>query len=63
ADPSRVPNPSAAQVSLRSDDRVRAVSAACRRRDPKRAIELAANLAPEPKRRAMLVCAASGIDL
>jgi len=63
ADPSRVPNPAAAQVALRSDDRVRAVTAACRRRDPKRAAELAAGLAAEPKRRAMLVCAASGIDL
>ena len=63
ADPSRVPNTGAAQVALRSDDRVRAVTAACRRRDAKRAVELAANLAAEPKRRAMLVCAASGIDL
>ena len=63
ADPSRVPNPAAAQVALRSDDRVRAVTAACRRRDAKRAVELAVNLAAEPKRRAMLVCAASGIDL
>ncbi len=63
SDPSRVPNPTAARVALRSDDRVRAVSAACRRRDAKRAVELAANLAAEPKRRAMLVCAASGIDL
>jgi hypothetical protein len=58
-----VPNPAAAQVALRSDDRVRAVTAACRRRDAKRAVELAATLAAEPKRRAMLVCAASGIDL
>ena len=63
ADPSRVPNPAAAQVALRSDDRVRAVTAACRHRDAKRAVELAVNLAAEPKRRAMLVCAASGIDL
>ncbi len=63
ADPSRVPNPAAARVALRSDDLVRAVTAACRRRDVKRAAELAVNLAAEPKRRAMLVCAASGIDL
>lgn len=63
ADPSRVPNLAAAQIAMRSEDRVRAVTAACRRRDPKRAAELAAPLVPEAKRRAMLVCAASGIDL
>lgn len=63
ADPSRVPNPSAMQVSLRTDDRVRALTAACRRRDAKRASELATNLAHEAKRRAMLVCSAVGIDL
>jgi predicted DsbA family dithiol-disulfide isomerase len=63
SDPSRVPNPAAAQVAMRADERVRAVTSACRRRDAKRAVELAVNLAAEPKRRAMIVCAASGIDL
>lgn len=63
ADPSRVPNPAAAQVTLRADDRARAVTAACRRYDAKRAGELATNLPSEARRRAMLVCAAAGIDL
>ncbi|MBL0218710.1 MAG: thioredoxin domain-containing protein [Myxococcales bacterium] len=63
ADPSRVPDPSVAKVALRAEDRARAISAACRRRDAKRAIELATGLAAEPRRRAALVCAASGIDL
>ncbi|CAN5786318.1 hypothetical protein BH11MYX3_BH11MYX3_39880 [soil metagenome] len=63
ADPSRIPDVSVARVALRSEDRARAVTAACRRRDAKRAIELATGLAAGPKRRAALVCAASGIDL
>ncbi len=63
ADPSQIPDVSVAKVTLRSEDRARAITAACRRRDAKRAIELATGLAAGPKRRAALVCAASGIDL
>ncbi len=63
ADPSQIPDNSVAKVSPRAEDRVRAVAAACRRRDAKRAIELATGLAAGPKRRAVLVCAALGIDL
>ena len=63
SDPSRVPDPSVVKVALRSEDRFRAVAASCRRRDAKRAIELAAGLAPDPRHRAVLVCAAAGIDL
>lgn len=63
ADPSRIPDPSVAKVQLRAEERARAISAACRRRDGKRAVELATGLAAEPRRRAALVCAASGIDL
>jgi protein-disulfide isomerase len=63
ADPSRVPDVSIAKVAMRADDRARAVTAACRRRDAKRAIELAAGLAAEPRHRAVLVCASAGIDL
>jgi hypothetical protein len=48
---------------MRADDRSRAVAAACRRRDAKRATELATGLAGEARRRAILVCAAGGIDL
>lgn len=63
ADPSRVPQPSAARTTLRADDRARAVAAACRRRDRARALELADGLAGRPLQQARLVCAASGIDL
>jgi protein-disulfide isomerase len=63
SDPSRIPDPGAMNISMRSDDRARAVSAACRRRDAKRAVSLAAGLATEARRRAASVCAASGIDL
>jgi protein-disulfide isomerase len=63
ADPSRIPDPAAAKVSLRPDDRGRAVAAACRRRDRTRAIELANGLAGAPRAHASLVCAAGGIDL
>jgi len=50
-------------VEPHSDDRVRAVAAACRRRDAARATELAGTLANEARRRAMLVCTGAGIDL
>lgn len=63
ADPSRVPDPAAVRVELRSEDRGRAVTAACRRRDARRAISLSAGLPAEPRRRARAVCAAAGIDL
>jgi protein-disulfide isomerase len=62
-DPSRIPSAAAAHVELRGEDRVRAVSAACRRHDAARAAELAGPLAGDPKRRASLVCAGVGIDL
>jgi protein-disulfide isomerase len=63
ADPTRIPEPTAAHISLRAEDRSRAVAAACRRRDGARAAELATGLAGDPKRRAALVCSAGGIDL
>jgi protein-disulfide isomerase len=63
ADPSRVPDPAAAHVALRGDDRSRAVTAACRRRDAARAVQLATGLASVPRQRAAAVCAAAGIDL
>ena len=63
ADPSRIPSAAAIHVELRSEDRVRAVAAACRRRDAARATQLAGALAGEARRRAMLVCTGAGIDL
>jgi protein-disulfide isomerase len=63
ADPSRVPSAAAIHIELRSDDRVRAVAAACRRRDAARAAGLAGALVGDARRRAMLVCAGAGIDL
>jgi protein-disulfide isomerase len=63
ADPSRVPDASVAKIAMRSEDRARAVTAACRRRDRQRAISLATGLAADPRRRALLVCAGVGIDL
>lgn len=63
ADPSRVPDPTAAKIALRPDDRSRAVAAACRRRDHARAIELAVGLGGAARGSAVLVCAAGGIDL
>jgi protein-disulfide isomerase len=63
ADPSRIPSAAAIHVELRDDDRVRAVAAACRRRDVARAAQLAGALAGDARRRAMLVCAGAGIDL
>jgi protein-disulfide isomerase len=61
ADPSRVPV--ANVVTLRAGDRSRAVAAACRARDGKRARQLADGLTGAPLRHAKLVCAAGGIDL
>ena len=63
ADPSRVPDGAAMKVALRADDLSRAVAAACRRRDAARARTLAGELAGAPRKRAKLVCTASGIDL
>ena len=63
ADPSRVPTAAAAHVELRSDDRSRAVAAACRQRDAARARQLVHALAGDARRRAWLVCAGLGIDL
>ncbi len=63
SDPSRIPDPSAARIALRPDDRSRAVAAACRRRDRPRAVELAAGLVGTARTHASLVCTASGIDL
>jgi len=63
ADPSRVPNVAAVNVSLRASDKARAVEAACRRRDRSRAVALVSGLTGSPKRHAQLVCGASGIDL
>lgn len=63
ADPSRIPSATVLHIELRSDDRARAVEAACRRQDVARARSLASNLSGDPRRRATLVCAGSGIDL
>ena len=63
ADPSSIPDASVAKISMRSEDRARAVTAACRRRDRQRAVSLAAGLAADPRRRAQLVCGSVGIDL
>ena len=63
ADPSRVPVPVTVHVEPRSDDRVRGVTAACRRRDAARATQLAGPLAGDARRRATLVCSGAGIDL
>jgi protein-disulfide isomerase len=63
ADPASVPAPRGFQLELRSDERARAVAAACRRRDAARAAELARPLAGDARRRAVLVCTGEGIDL
>ncbi len=63
ADPSTIPDPSAAHIAPRADDRSRTVAAACRRRDGARAMQLAVGLAGDARQRAALVCAAVGIDL
>jgi protein-disulfide isomerase len=61
ADPASVPEP--VHIEMRDDERTRAVDAACRRRDPTRAAELAGRLAGDAKQRAANVCASEGIDL
>lgn len=64
ADPSTIPNVAGMRVAMRMDDLGRAVAAACRRRDAKRAGELAGGITSDVvKRRALAVCAAGGIDL
>ncbi|HEX2686282.1 MAG TPA: thioredoxin domain-containing protein [Kofleriaceae bacterium] len=63
ADPSRIPSVAAIRIELRSDERARAVAAACRRRDVSRAAELAGGLVGDVRRRAALICAGLGIDL
>jgi protein-disulfide isomerase len=63
SDPSRIPNVTMTRVELRAEDRGRALQAACRRRDSARAKSLAEGLAGDPRRRARLVCTASGIDI
>jgi protein-disulfide isomerase len=63
ADPASIPDVGGMHVTLRPDDRARAVAAACRRRDVPRATTLSAGLTGDARRRAWLVCTASGIDL
>lgn len=63
ADPAAIPVPSNVRVTLRADERSRAVAAACRRRDPTRAAQLSDGLTGDARRRAALVCAAVAIDL
>ncbi len=63
ADPTGVPDATTMRVALRAEARSRAVAAACRRRDVARAITLASGLTGEPRRQAVVVCAAAGIDL
>lgn len=66
ADPSTVPDASASiggHLEMRSDDRVRAVGAACRRHDGKRAAGLSEKLSDVAKKRAADVCSEQGIDL
>jgi protein-disulfide isomerase len=63
ADPSTLPIVSTVHFELPSEERGRAVAAACRRRDGARAMKLGANLSPEVARRIRLVCAGEGIDL
>jgi len=66
ADPSAIPDAHAGaggHLELRSDDRARAVSAACRRHDGARAGQLAGRLEGDAKKRAAAVCSGEGIDL
>ncbi|MEO8701035.1 MAG: thioredoxin domain-containing protein [Kofleriaceae bacterium] len=63
ADPSRIPDASAAHVAPRAEDRGRSVAAACRHRETARAIELATGLTGPARLRARLVCESSGVDL
>jgi hypothetical protein len=63
ADPASLPDVGGLHVALRPDDLARAVAAACRRHDVPRATTLSARLMGDARRRAALVCTASGIDL
>jgi protein-disulfide isomerase len=63
ADPANVPSPRGFRLELRSNERERAVAAACRRRDATRAAELATPLAGPARRRAAMFCAGEGVDL
>lgn len=63
ADPASVPQSTVVQIQLRSDDRERAIEAACRRRDGARAKQLDAGFDGEARQRAARVCAGEGIDL
>ncbi|MBX3162245.1 MAG: thioredoxin domain-containing protein [Deltaproteobacteria bacterium] len=63
SDPSTLPEMSVAHVAMRAEERARSVAAACRRRDPARAADLARGLAGNARREAALVCSAVGIDL
>lgn len=63
SDPSRFPEASGIKIAMRNDDRMRAVIAACRRRDATRANLLATPLATDARRRATAVCFVAGIDL
>ena len=63
ADPSTIPDVANMRLAMRAEDRSRAVAAACRRHDARRATELAAGLTGEARKRARLVCTAGGVDL
>ncbi len=63
ADPSRFPAASGIKIAMRAEDRSRAVTAACRRRDRVRATQLATGLTSDARTRAVAVCFAAGIDL
>lgn len=63
ADPAAIPGVTDLKVALRAEERARASAAACRRRDQAQATALSAGLTGELRRRAVLVCAAVGIDL
>src|SRR5206468_8935993 len=59
ADPAAIPE--SLHVEMRSDDRARAVAAACRRHDGTRAEQLAGALAGDAQQRASAGCAGGGI--
>jgi protein-disulfide isomerase len=66
ADPSAIPDASAStggHLEMRSEDRARSVTAACRRHDRDRAARLASTLTGDAKKRASAVCSGEGIDL
>jgi protein-disulfide isomerase len=63
ADPSSVPVSSVVHIEMRSDDRERAIEAACRRRDGARAKSLVDGFTGAARHRAARVCAGEGIDL